>query len=99
MTDRTIIRTTGEHDIAVAPHEVGVLLSLLPWREAPAHIGEAVHTGPLLAAIDAADPDAMRSYLRERSDYLDSPAAGAAAEHFDYLDAVPETDSPEDVTA
>lgn len=47
-----------------------------------------VPTSRLLAMIDTIDPDALRAYLRERSDLIDAP---------DPIDAVPEADSPEDV--
>ena len=105
MTDRTIIPLTAEFDLMVAPYPNGVRLSLLPDREAPAHVSVSVDTGALLTAIDAADPDAMRAYLRETSPVFVADVlrpAGAAAEHFDYLepeqlDAIPEADSPEDV--
>lgn len=64
-----------------------VHLSIEP--EPAAIIGAApfsmfVPTARLLAMIDAADPDAMRAYLRET----------LAAER---LEAIPEADSPEDV--
>lgn len=62
----------------------------------------AVPTARLLAMIDAADPDAMRAYLREtspdfvadllRPDYADGGMTAAAIER-----EVPEADSPEDV--
>lgn len=55
----------------------------------------------LLGMIDTEDPEAMRAYLRETApDFVADtlrPADGPAADHFDYLDAVPEADSPEDV--
>lgn len=63
----------------------------------------------LLAMIDTTAPDAMRAYLRERSDLMDSPdesrstledmlPADLAAEAARYrIDAVPEADSPEDI--
>ncbi|MGP5362140.1 hypothetical protein ACTXLB_02400 [Brachybacterium tyrofermentans] len=57
----------------------------------------------LLAMIDRAAPDAMRAYLRERSDLIDGPGepltvngANMTAEQAVYAD-VPEADSPEDV--
>src|SRR5699024_5805757 len=88
MTDRTTITLNADWDLMIAPHEDGIRLSLIPGRDTPAHVSVPVATSALLAAIDAADPDAMRAYLRERSDYLDSPHD---------LDAVPEADSPEDI--
>lgn len=109
MTDRTTITLDADLDLMVAPHDAGIRLSLLPVREAPAHISITVATSALLAAIDAADPDAMRAYLRERSDLIDAPddscstledmlPADLAAEAARYrIDAVPEVDSPEDV--
>ena len=73
-------------------------------------VSVAIPAAELLGMIDAADPDAMRAYLRETAPeviadlYRPAPAAG---EHFDYLepgkvtperlDAGPEADSPEDV--
>lgn len=54
----------------------------------------------LLAMIDRAAPDAMRAYLRETAPEVIADLyrpAPAAADHFDYLDPVPEADSPEDV--
>lgn len=71
--------------------------------------GITVPTAELLAAIDRADPHAMRSYLRERSDLIDAPdescstledmlPANLADEAARYrIDAVPEADSSEDV--
>lgn len=72
--------------------------------------GLRVPTFELLAAIDAAEPESMRAYLRETAPEVIADLyrpAPAAAEHFDYLepvkvtperlDAVPEADSPEDV--
>lgn len=87
MTDRTTISLDADHDLMVAPHDAGIRLSLLPVREAPAHISAPVATRALLAAIDAADPDAMRAYLRETLVHV-TP---------EELDAIPEADSPEDV--
>lgn len=105
MTDRTTLALTSDLDLMIAPHPAGVRLSLLDAAEAPAHISAPVDTSALLAAIDAADPDAMRAYLRETSPVFVADVlrpAGAATEHFDYLepeqlDAIPEADSPEDV--
>ena len=65
----------------------------------------SIPTAELLAMIDTAAPDAMRAYLRETAPVFVADVlrpAGAAAEHFDYLepeelDAIPEADSPEDV--
>lgn len=66
-------------------------------------------THKLLALIDAAAPESMRGYLRERSDLMDSPdescstledmlPADLAAEAARYrIDAAPEADSPEDI--
>lgn len=54
-----------------------------------------VPTARLLAMIDTEDPDALRSYLRERSDYLDSPDELPIAERR-LCDPIPEADSPED---
>lgn len=63
----------------------------------------------LLAMIDRLGSDALRAYLRERSDLIDAPdescatledmlPADLAAEAARYrIDAVPEADSPEDV--
>ena len=67
--------------------------------------GMFIPTAELLAMIDAADPDAMRAYLRETApDFVADTLrpTGPAADHFDYLDAeqldaIPEADSPEDV--
>ena len=87
MTDRTTITLDADLDLMVAPHEAGIRLSLLPVREAPAHISTTVATSALLAAIDAADPDAMRTYLRETLVHV-TP---------EELDVIPEADSPEDV--
>lgn len=104
MTDRTTLALTSDLDLMIAPHPAGVRLSLLDAGEAPAHVSAPLATSALLAAIDAADPDAMRAYLRETSPVFVADVlrpAGAAAEHFDYLepeqiDAIPEADSPED---
>ena len=77
MTDRTTITLDADHDLIVTPHDAGIRLSLLPVREAPAHISITVATSALLTAIDAADPDAMRAYLRETVEHevpeADSP--------------------------
>lgn len=66
-------------------------------------LGLLVPTARLLAMIDTEDPDAMRAYLRETApDFVADtlrPADGPAADHFDYLDAVPEADSPDDTDA
>lgn len=54
----------------------------------------------LLAMIDTIDPEAMRAYLRETAPEVIADLyrpAPDAAEHFDYLDAGAEADSPEDV--
>lgn len=60
----------------------------------------SIPAAELLAMIDRAAPDAMRAYLRETAPEVIADLyrpAPAAAEHFDYLDAVPEADCPEDV--
>lgn len=92
MTDRTTIRLADDLDLLVAPADAGLRLSLLPVREAPAHISATVSTSALLAAIDAADPDSMRAYLRETA-----PDFVADTLRPEELDAIPEADSPEDV--
>lgn len=97
MTDRTTITLDADLDLMVAPHDAGLRLSLLPVREAPAHISATVATGALLAAIDAADPDAMRAYLRETSPAFVADLLRPAAVTPEELDAVPEADSPEDL--
>lgn len=59
-----------------------------------------VPTARMLAMIDAEDPDAMRAYLRETAPEVIADLyrpAPAAADHFDYLDNIPEADTPEDV--
>lgn len=90
MTDRTTITLDADHDLMVAPHDAGIRLSLLPVREAPAHISITVATSALLAAIDAAAPDAMRAYLRETAPEVIADL---------YRPEIPEADSPEDVDA
>lgn len=96
MTDRTTITLDADHDLMVAPHDAGIRLSLLPVRETPAHISITVATSALLAAIDAADPDAMRAYLRETLMHEDRENLRAYLEP-EQLDAIPEADSPEDL--
>lgn len=79
MTDR--IDTSTGH-LRIDSHRAGaVIVSIGKMHEG---LALGVLTRDLLAMIDAADPDAMRAYLRETT----------AAEA---LDAVPEADSPEDV--
>lgn len=102
MTDRTTIRLADDLDLMVAPADAGLRLSLLPVREAPAHISATVSTSALLAAIDAADPDAMRAYLRETSpdfvaDLLRPADAEGGITAALIEREVPEADSPEDV--
>lgn len=54
----------------------------------------------LLGMIDRLDSDAMRAYLRETiPEVTDDPAAGAVIVTPEELDAVPESDSPEDEDA
>lgn len=93
MTDRTTITINADWDLMIRPHTDGILLSLLPVRDTPAHVTVPVATGALLAAIDAADPDAMRAYLREtvESTFLENMGVPPVERE------VPEADSPEDV--
>lgn len=88
MTDRTTITINADWDLMIRPHTDGILLSLLPVRDTPAHVTVPVATGALLAAIDAADPDAMRAYLRETAPEVIADL---------YRPEIPEADSPEDV--
>lgn len=90
MTDRTTITLNAEWDLMIAPHDDGIRLSLIPVRDAPAHVSVSVTTSALLAAIDAADPDAMRAYLRETAPEVIADL---------YRPEIPEADSPEDVDA
>ena len=72
-------------------------------------ISQFIPTARLLGMIDAADPDAMRAYLRETVEqtYLENmgmppvereiPAGLPVKVTPERLDAVPEADSPEDV--
>lgn len=50
----TTIRLDAEHDLIVQPHPDGVRLSLIPVRDAPAHVSFVVPTGELLRAVEAA---------------------------------------------
>ena len=88
MTDRTTITLNADWDLMIAPHEDGIRLSLIPGRDTPAHVSVPVATSALLAAIDAADPDAMRAYLRETAPEVIADL---------YRPEIPEADSPEDV--
>ncbi|MGP5715691.1 hypothetical protein ACTXO9_07345 [Brachybacterium tyrofermentans] len=83
-------------------------ISTLPPLDAAGSSVVEIPTVELLAMIDRADPDAMRSYLRERSDLIDAPdescstledmlPADLAVEAARYRVAdVPEADSTED---
>lgn len=77
-----------------------VHLSIAP--EPTALIGAApfsmlVPTAHLLAMIDAEDPDAMRAYLRETLMHEDRENLRAYLEP-EQLDAIPEADSPADLS-
>ena len=50
----TTIRLDAEHDLLVQPHPAGVRLSLIPVRDAPAHVSFVVPTVELLRAVEAA---------------------------------------------
>lgn len=103
MTDQqTYTKDNGTVLLEVRPDwrsaKNGKLLIKLPIVSD--HDSVVIPAAELLAMIDAADPDAMRGYLRET--VTERPGAvasldGPAADHFDYLDAVPEADSPEDI--
>lgn len=54
MSSETTIQLDAEHDLIVQPHPDGVRLSLIPVRDAPAHISFVVPTGELLRAVEAA---------------------------------------------
>lgn len=94
MTDRTNIAVTPDLDLLIAPHPQGIRLVL---TGDPTQIDAPLSTGAVLAAIDAADPDAMRTYLRETSPAFVADLLRPAAVTPEELDAVPEADSPEDL--
>lgn len=65
MADRTTIDTDHAR-IDLAPHARGVALTVrTPIGTNHPTCHSIIETPALLAAIDAADPDAMRAYLRE----------------------------------
>ena len=91
MSDMTRLTTpTGE--LTIAPASAPEMTALSAY--APNSSTVCVNTTALLAAIDAANPDAMRAYLRETipGDDAEGGVTAAAIEH-----EVPEADSPEDV--
>lgn len=105
MTDQQNHTTSNGVKLTITnqyPDQVCVMM--YDHRSGPSsHVGMILPTSRLLAMIDSIAPDAMRAYLRERSDLMDSPEPTTTEnlkplmEHFGIktLD-VPEADSPED---
>lgn len=88
MTDRTTIATDGTR-VDIAPHTRGISLTVrLPLGTSHPTCHSILETTALLTAIDAADPDAMRAYLRETAPEVITDL---------YRPEIPEADSPEDI--
>lgn len=98
MTDRENHTTSNGVKLTIAdqnPDQVCVMM--YDHRSGPSsHVGMILPTSRLLAMIDSIAPDAMRGYLRERSDYLDGPDELPIIERR-LCDLIPEADSPEDI--
>lgn len=107
MTER-IKTTTGTLRVRATDNRV----ILTTTKSGPSHesLSIGVPTRDLLAAIDRADPDAMRAYLRETTErgaitvnvHAVEPDSADLARRIERalnerIDAVPEADSPEDV--
>lgn len=93
---------TAQASLIIAASHDASFVRTHPNADGRAGVPVMLPTLALLAMIDRAAPDMMRAYLRERSDLIDGPGEpltvnGANMTAEEYLDAVPEADSPEDM--